>query len=148
MNFRVTIEEVRPDQEGEPGCYAVLVGEKLLGFEPNEVNANLRAKVLREVISAAGKPTCHVCGEVIMRSGQSCAAHGYACEPDVEGDSQMAGNPKGSKWRSTPQAARKRKLSGFTLSDEAKERLSKLAEKHGVSQSAMVEALIMKEPLR
>ena len=61
---------------------------------------------------------------------------------------RMAGNPKDSKWRSTPQAARKRKMAAFTLSDEAKARLVKLADKHGVSQSEMVEALIMASPLR
>lgn len=61
---------------------------------------------------------------------------------------RMPGNPKESKWRSTPQAMRKRKLSGFTLSEEAKARLVRLAEKRGVSQSEMVEALIMSASLK
>jgi hypothetical protein len=60
----------------------------------------------------------------------------------------MAGNPKTSKWRSTLQADRKRKLSGFTLSDECKEHLRALSAERGVSQSEMVETLVMKERLR
>lgn len=60
----------------------------------------------------------------------------------------MPGNPKDSKWSSTPQHMRKRKLAGFTLSEEAQARLAKLADRHGLSKSQMVEALIMGSPLR
>lgn len=60
----------------------------------------------------------------------------------------VPGNPKDSKWRITSQAARTRKLVSLTLSDEARERLAKLAEKHEMSKSELVETLIMEAPLR
>jgi hypothetical protein len=50
-------------------------------------------------------------------------------------------NPKDSPWHSTPQAARRRKQVGLTLSDEARAKLARLAT-HG-TQSAIVEGLIM-----
>ena len=53
MDLRVTTEEIRPDTDEEPGCYAVRVGDRLLGFERNQVNADLRARALREVIRDA-----------------------------------------------------------------------------------------------
>lgn len=54
---------------------------------------------------------------------------------------RMPGNPKGSKWRSTPQAARKRKTVLVTLSDEARARLVALAGMDD-TKSAVVERLI------
>ncbi len=60
----------------------------------------------------------------------------------------MAGNPKDSEWYSTPKSKRRRKGIEVTLPDEALERLNALADQHGVSRSAMVEALIMASPLR
>ncbi len=47
-------------------------------------------------------------------------------------------------WESTPQAARRRKKVQFTLSDEAREKLERMAAKRGPGmQSAIVEKLIM-----
>jgi predicted DNA-binding protein len=60
----------------------------------------------------------------------------------------MPGNPKDSPWYSTPRSERKKKGTELMLSDEARERLEKLAKKHGVSKSEMVEQLIMEAPLR
>lgn len=60
---------------------------------------------------------------------------------------RMPGNPKTSKWRSTPQALRKRKVVGFTLSDEARDHLDALAAARGVSKSELLEALILATPL-
>jgi hypothetical protein len=57
----------------------------------------------------------------------------------------MAGNPKGSEWSITPQAARKRKLVTVTLSDEARAKLKALAKKRKTSSSAIVEELILSE---
>jgi hypothetical protein len=46
------------------------------------------------------------------------------------------------KWNHTPNDLRKRKNIGLTLSDEAREKLDRLAERYG-SRSAAVEALVM-----
>ena len=54
----------------------------------------------------------------------------------------MTGNPKGSKWRSTPNSARKRKRLEVTLSEEALECLEEFASDIGVSRSAAVEYLV------
>lgn len=62
--------------------------------------------------------------------------------------SAVAGNPTQSKWRSTAQADRVRKLVSITLSDDARERLAKLAKKHGLSKSEVIEMLITAAPLR
>lgn len=51
--FKVTTEEIRPDTEEEPGCYVVRVGDRVLGFERNQVNADFRARVLKEIIAEA-----------------------------------------------------------------------------------------------
>ena len=53
----------------------------------------------------------------------------------------MTSNPKTSRWRSTPQALRRRKAVTITLSDEARERLEELAPDG--QRSAFVEELIM-----
>ncbi len=55
----------------------------------------------------------------------------------------MPGNPTDSPWYSTPSAARKRKPVVLTLSDEARERLAKLAAAQDTSMSALVEHLIL-----
>lgn len=60
---------------------------------------------------------------------------------------RMPGNPKRSKWRVTPQDARNRKMVAITLSDEARERLERLADEHGLTKSMLVEALIMAAPI-
>lgn len=49
---------------------------------------------------------------------------------------RMTGNPKGSDWYSTPRTERKRKGMQLTLSDEAVERLEKLAERRKMSKSS------------
>lgn len=59
----------------------------------------------------------------------------------------VPGNPKDSKWRSTPQDARNRKIVAITLSDEARERLKALAKARGTHMSTVVEALIMEAAL-
>ncbi len=56
---------------------------------------------------------------------------------------RMPGNPKDSEWYATSQENRARKLVSFTLSDEARERLERLAKKRKASKSSVVEALIM-----
>ncbi len=56
----------------------------------------------------------------------------------------MAGNPKTSKWRSTPNEARARKEIKLTLSGKAHEKLKWLTGPGG-SRSAVVEKLIEKE---
>ena len=61
---------------------------------------------------------------------------------------RMTGNPKGSDWYSTPRTERKRKGMQLTLSDEAVERLEKLAERRKTSKSKVVEELVMAAPLR
>jgi hypothetical protein len=56
----------------------------------------------------------------------------------------MAGNPKTSKWRNTPNALRKRKQGKITMSDEAWNKLGRLAAKHeDKTKSAVVEDLIL-----
>lgn len=58
---------------------------------------------------------------------------------------RMPGNPKDSRWFSTPQSARKRKIVAITLSDEARALLEWLAEERHESKSEIVEGLIVKE---
>lgn len=53
-------------------------------------------------------------------------------------------NPPDSKWFATPRAARNRKPLSVTLSDEARAKLEALAEAHGFTLSAAVEALVLK----
>ena len=55
----------------------------------------------------------------------------------------MTGNPKASPWYSTPKAKRKRKGLEVTLSDEAREKLERLAARRGESMSRVVESLIL-----
>lgn len=57
----------------------------------------------------------------------------------------MGPSPKGSKWSSTPQAARRRRKVQFTLSDEARAKLDRLAEASGggAVKSKIIEDLIM-----
>ena len=57
----------------------------------------------------------------------------------------MPGNPKGSKWRSTPRVARKRKGIEVMLSDEARARLDLLAS--AGARSSFIERLILDHPL-
>lgn len=59
------------------------------------------------------------------------------------------GNPKHSKWFSTPVEKRVRKPVTVTLSEEARKKLARLCEQHeDGTMSAVVEDLILKEPLR
>ncbi len=62
--------------------------------------------------------------------------------PGLPQGRQVTGNPKASAWYSTPNAKRRRKGVELTLSDEAREKLKRLAKKRGVSMSAVVEELI------
>lgn len=55
----------------------------------------------------------------------------------------MTGNPKGSPWRSTSRAARKRKGIQLTLSVEACAALTRLAKRGGMSRSKLVELLVL-----
>lgn len=57
----------------------------------------------------------------------------------------MPGNPKDSKWRNTSDAKRHRKHVNLTLSEEAHEKLDRLAVKAG-GKSAAVEQLIIEAP--
>lgn len=59
----------------------------------------------------------------------------------------MGGNPKDSRWRSPSQSDRRRKKVGFTLSDEARERLCVLAAERRKGLSRLVEDLIMSATL-
>lgn len=53
-------------------------------------------------------------------------------------------NAKDSPWRSAPQDMRKRKKVQITLSDDARAKLIKMAEKHRLrTQSAVIEDLIL-----
>ena len=61
---------------------------------------------------------------------------------------RMPGNPKDSTWYSTPKEARKRKPIGVTLSDEAHERLEKMAAARKLSRSQVIEDLIMTTHIR
>ncbi len=54
----------------------------------------------------------------------------------------MSGNPKKSPWYSTPKAKRVRKGIELTITDEAREKLDRLADRYG-SRSAAVEKLIL-----
>lgn len=60
----------------------------------------------------------------------------------------MPPNHKESQWYSTPAGARKRKPFTITMSEEAKERLDKMAKARGVSRSQVLEALVMATPIR
>jgi hypothetical protein len=53
----------------------------------------------------------------------------------------VTGNPKTSKWYATPRDARKRKKLEITLSDEAREKLERMAGIGG--KSALIERLIL-----
>ena len=55
----------------------------------------------------------------------------------------MAGNPKGSKWRSAKQEMRTRKMVSVTLSNEAREKLEALSKSRMKPKSEVVESLIM-----
>jgi hypothetical protein len=55
---------------------------------------------------------------------------------------RMSSNPKTSPWYSTPKSKRHRKGIEVTISDEAREKLDRLAAQYG-SRSAAVEALIL-----
>ena len=57
---------------------------------------------------------------------------------------RMAGNPKTSKWYATARDARVRKKIEISLSDEAREKLERLAD--GGHRSPVIEALIMAAP--
>jgi predicted DNA-binding protein len=58
----------------------------------------------------------------------------------------MSRNPKTSPWYSTPRTARTRRGVELTLSNEAHERLDRLAKVYG-GKSAAVERLIMEAKL-
>jgi hypothetical protein len=60
----------------------------------------------------------------------------------------MSGNPKSSEWYSTPRGKRARKGVEVMLSDEARERLGRMAKARKVSRSAVVEELVMGAPLK
>lgn len=60
----------------------------------------------------------------------------------------MTGNPKDSPWYVTPQEARVRKHVSLTLSDEARDRLKRMAKARKTSSSAVVEELVMGTPIR
>jgi hypothetical protein len=60
----------------------------------------------------------------------------------------MPGNPKDSEWYSTPRGKRVRKGIEVTLSDEARDRLERMAKARKVSRAAVIEALIMATPIR
>jgi hypothetical protein len=53
----------------------------------------------------------------------------------------VSGNPKQSKWYATPRDARKRKKIEISLSDEAREKLDRLAA--GGHRSPVIERLIL-----
>ncbi len=55
----------------------------------------------------------------------------------------MTGNPKTSKWRSTPNKNRKRRGIQLTLSPAATEALTRLAKLGGMSRSKLVELLVL-----
>lgn len=56
------------------------------------------------------------------------------------------GNPKTSKWRSTPNAARTNKNVMITLPPEEREKLDRLAKAWGCPRSVAVARLVRKEP--
>lgn len=58
----------------------------------------------------------------------------------------MPGNPKDSKWRSTPESARNKPHANLTLSLDAHVKLERLAALWGKSKSAVVERLILEAP--
>jgi len=51
-------------------------------------------------------------------------------------------NPKDSKWRSTPQADRKRPLRSFTMDDKTFDALTEFSAKTGQPKSVIVEEAI------
>lgn len=56
----VRVEEVRPENDPEGGCFVVWVGRRVIAFEPNIVRAEGTAHSLREIIREAraeGKKT-------------------------------------------------------------------------------------------
>lgn len=55
----------------------------------------------------------------------------------------MSGNPKGSRWYATEQAARRRHAYQLTLSDGARMRWVGLAERSGLALGRVVEALLL-----
>ena len=61
---------------------------------------------------------------------------------------RMPSNPKDSSWYSTPKEARKRKPIGITLSDEAQDRLGRMAKARKLSRSQVVEHLVMESYIR
>ena len=61
---------------------------------------------------------------------------------------RMPSNPKESKWYSTPKAARQRKPIGITLSDEARDRLDRMAKARKLSRSEIIEEMIMTTHIR
>lgn len=56
---------------------------------------------------------------------------------------RKAGNPPGSKWRSTPNDLRHRKRTEFTLSAEALAEVERLAALNAGNRSAGVDALLL-----
>ena len=56
------------------------------------------------------------------------------------------GNPKTSKWRSTPNTARVNKNVMLTLPPEEREKLDRLAKAWGCPRSVAVARLVRKEP--
>jgi hypothetical protein len=61
---------------------------------------------------------------------------------------RMPSNPKESKWYSTPKEDRSRKPIGVTLSDEARDRLDRMAKARKLSRSQVIEDLIMATHIR
>jgi len=61
---------------------------------------------------------------------------------------RMPSNPKESKWYATPKEARNRKPIGITLSDEARDRLDRMAKARKQSRSAVIEEMIMSTYIR
>ena len=60
----------------------------------------------------------------------------------------MTGNPVDSPWYATPRALRKRKPLTITLSDEAHERLDRMAKARAVPRSQVLEDLLMAASIR
>ena len=60
----------------------------------------------------------------------------------------MSAKQKGTEWFSTPEDRRRRKSIELTLSEEARERLDKMARARKASRSAVVDELVMEAPIR
>ena len=60
----------------------------------------------------------------------------------------MSAKQKGTEWFSTPEERRRRKSIELTLSEEARERLDKMARARKASRSAVVDELVMEAPIR